>query len=63
MKKRYAGGLKLFAAMILAVSLLLVSFFGAVTVYGLTIGALPGGDATQTDYVHMLAQRGPGGQG
>ena len=43
MKKRYAGGLKLFAAVILAVSLLLVSFFGAVTVYGLTIGALPGG--------------------
>lgn len=63
MKKRYAGGLKLVAAVILAVSLLLVSFFGTVTVYGLAIGALPGGHVTQTDYVHMLAQRGPGGQG
>ena len=63
MKKRYGGGLKLLAAVVLAVSLLAASFGGVVTVYGLSIGALSGQSVTETGYVQTLAMCGPGGNG
>ena len=46
MKKRYQAGVKLLAALVLAVSLLAVSFGGVITVYGLSIGALSGQSVT-----------------
>lgn len=63
MKKRYKTGVKLLAALVLTVSLLVVSFGGVVTVYGLSIGALSGQSVTETGYVQSLAMRGPGGNG
>lgn len=63
MKKRYQAGVKLLAALVLAVSLLAVSFGGVVTVYGLSIGALSGQSVTETGYVQTLAMCGPGGNG
>lgn len=63
MKKRYQAGVKLLAALVLAVSLLVVSFGGVVTVYGLSIGALSGQSVTETGYVQTLAMCGPGGNG
>lgn len=63
MKKRYKTGVKLLAALVLAVSLLAVSFGGVVTVYGLSIGALSGQSVTETGYVQSLAMCGPGGNG
>lgn len=63
MKKRYQAGVKLLAALVLAVSLLVVSFGGVVTVYGLSIGALSGQSVTETGYVQSLAMRGSGGRG
>lgn len=63
MKKRYQAGVKLLAALVLAVSLLAVSFGGVVTVYGLSIGALSGQSVTETGYVQSLAMRGSGGRG
>ena len=63
MKKRYKTGVKLLAALALAVSLLVVSFGGVITVYGLSIGALSGQSVTETGYVQSLAMRGSGGRG
>lgn len=63
MKKRYQAGVKLLAALALAVSLLVVSFGGVITVYGLSIGALSGQSVTETGYVQSLAMRGSGGRG
>lgn len=63
MKKRYQAGVKLLAALVLAVSLLVVSFGCVVTVYGLSIGALSGQSVTETGYVQTLAMCGPGGNG
>lgn len=63
MKKRYQTGLKMLAAVLLAVSLLIVSFGGVITVYGLAIGALSGQGVTETGYVRTLAMSGPGGNG
>lgn len=63
MKKRYQAGVKLLAALVLAVSLLAVSFGGVITVYGLSIGALSGQSVTETGYVQTLAMCGPGGNG
>lgn len=63
MKKRYQAGVKLLAALVLAVSLLAVSFGGVITVYGLSISALSGQSVTETGYVQTLAMCGPGGNG
>lgn len=63
MKKRYKTGVKLLAALVLTVSLLVVSFGGVITVYGLSIGALSGQSVTETGYVQSLAMRGSGGRG
>ena len=63
MKKRYKTGVKLLAALVLAVSLLAVSFGGVITVYGLSISALSGQSVTETGYVQSLAMRGSGGNG
>jgi len=63
MKKRYKTGVKLLAALVLTVSVLVVSFGGVITVYGLSIGALSGQSMTETGYVQSLAMRGPGGNG
>ena len=63
MKKRYQAGVKLLAALVLTVSVLVVSFGGVITVYGLSIGALSGQSVTETGYVQSLAMRGSGGNG
>lgn len=63
MKKRYKTGVKLLAALVLTVSVLVVSFGGVITVYGLSIGALSGQSMTETGYVQSLAMRGSGGRG
>ena len=63
MKKRYQAGVKLLAALVLTVSVLVVSFGGVITVYGLSIGALSGQSVTETGYVQSLAMRGSGGRG
>lgn len=63
MKKRYQTGLKMLAAVLMAVLLLIASFGGVITVYGLAIGALSGQDVTETGYVRTLAMSGPGGNG